>query len=161
MKKSIRDKTGKCKKCGCDHFPNDKQIRQFGYVCLKCVNEQRKEYRNKRKEMGIKINKNPATKEYYREYRKNYVNRPGVKERYAELSKKYRNDPDKRMKHTARWLVARAITSNKILKQPCEICGNVKVDAHHDDYYKPLEVRWLCRSHHVEWHKNNKVLGDK
>ncbi len=33
--------------------------------------------------------------------------------------------------------------------QPCEVCGStVRVVAHHDDYSKPLEIRWLCRSHH-------------
>ena len=35
---------------------------------------------------------------------------------------------------------------------PCEVCGELKVEAHHDDYYKPFEVRWLCGHHHREHH---------
>jgi hypothetical protein len=38
---------------------------------------------------------------------------------------------------------------------PCSVCGtNEKVEAHHDDYDKPLEVRFLCRKHHREHHKS-------
>lgn len=43
----------------------------------------------------------------------------------------------------------------KIKKQPCEICGSSIAEAHHDDYNKPLEVRWLCKKHHAEWHRHN------
>ena len=47
---------------------------------------------------------------------------------------------------------ARAAT--KVLeKKPCEVCGSEKVDAHHDDYLKPLDVRWLCRKHHMQVHR--------
>jgi hypothetical protein len=35
--------------------------------------------------------------------------------------------------------------------QPCEKCGK-KAQAHHDDYSKPLDVRWLCPVHHAEHH---------
>lgn len=45
-----------------------------------------------------------------------------------------------------------AIRNGLITKQPCEECGDEKSEAHHDDYAKPLEVRWLCRTHHRRWH---------
>lgn len=39
-------------------------------------------------------------------------------------------------------------------RQPCEICGELRVDAHHPDIGKPLSVIWLCRLHHKKIHKN-------
>jgi ribosomal protein S27AE len=45
-----------------------------------------------------------------------------------------------------------AIRYGKLLKQPCEVCGCSKVQAHHDDYSRPLDVRWLCVKHHNEHH---------
>jgi len=36
----------------------------------------------------------------------------------------------------------------------CSACGTETEDiqAHHDDYAKPLDVRWLCRSCHIRHH---------
>jgi ribosomal protein S27AE len=45
-----------------------------------------------------------------------------------------------------------AITQGKLKRMPCEVCGELKVHAHHDDYSMPLNVRWLCRKHHRELH---------
>lgn len=42
--------------------------------------------------------------------------------------------------------------AGRLKKQPCEVCGNPRASAHHDDYSKPLQVRWLCHDHHVETH---------
>jgi hypothetical protein len=39
-----------------------------------------------------------------------------------------------------------------LVPQPCEVCGKVNVQKHHDDYTKPLEVRWFCRAHHIGVH---------
>lgn len=44
------------------------------------------------------------------------------------------------------------IWSGRLKRQRCEICSKWPADAHHDDYSKPLEVRWLCRSHHRQHH---------
>lgn len=42
-----------------------------------------------------------------------------------------------------------------LARQACECEGDDcsgKVEKHHDDYDKPLEVRWLCRAHHLRLH---------
>ena len=36
--------------------------------------------------------------------------------------------------------------------QPCERCGNKNGLRHHDDYSKPMQIRWLCRSCHDQHH---------
>lgn len=52
----------------------------------------------------------------------------------------------------ARRVVSHAIRDGKLTPQPCETCG-AKGEAHHDDYGRPLDVRWLCRTHHMEVHR--------
>ncbi len=36
--------------------------------------------------------------------------------------------------------------------EPCEVCGEKQVEAHHEDHAKPLQVNWLCRKHHLAVH---------
>lgn len=52
----------------------------------------------------------------------------------------------------ARAAVANAIRDGRLERKPCEVCGDVKSQAHHDDYRKKLSVRWLCFKHHREAH---------
>jgi hypothetical protein len=72
------------------------------------------------------------------------------RDRYAARSKS--RSPKKRAAHVA---VERALTNGAMRRQPCETCGAKPAEAHHDDYSKPLSVRWLCRSHHQAWHREN------
>lgn len=60
------------------------------------------------------------------------------------------------LKHAAHWKVAAALRSGRLVREPCETCGQ-RAQAHHRDYAEPLEVRWLCRTHHHLLHKEAKA----
>lgn len=51
----------------------------------------------------------------------------------------------------ARAAVHAAVRRGELVRQPCP-CGNVKSQAHHHDYSKPLEVEWMCRACHDAEH---------
>lgn len=77
---------------------------------------------------------------------------------HAEYMRNWRmthklNDNQKRKDNT-RSMTKYYIKTGKLYKGLCEICGSSNVEAHHDDYDKPLQVRWLCRKHHLEHHRN-------
>lgn len=55
-----------------------------------------------------------------------------------------------RFKDAARDAVRLAVRRGDLVRGRCETCGAERVEAHHDDYGKPLEVRWLCQKHHRE-----------
>lgn len=63
-----------------------------------------------------------------------------------------RRSKEKRVEVNATQAIYRSLKKGLITRGVCEICGETKVDGHHEDYSKPLEVRWLCRSHHKQIH---------
>ena len=97
----------------------------------------------------IDVQKNrEANISYYREYDRGRGNRQN-----SEYHKEYRRRfPNKA---NASRKVAYHVMKGDLTAKPCEICGAEKTVAHHDDYAKPLDVRWLCQAHHLEWHKKN------
>lgn len=76
-----------------------------------------------------------------------------------ELMRKQDAENAKRMrlKHKKKASVRKMVgyrVSNGIIKPlPCAFCGETKTVAHHNDYDKPLELLWLCTSHHRAWHR--------
>lgn len=77
---------------------------------------------------------------------------------YTEKRKQYKlkseNIPGFQFKKAAQAYTYRCIRDGLLVRKPCEVCGNIKVDAHHDDYTKPMDVRWLCRKHHLLHHRS-------
>lgn len=61
---------------------------------------------------------------------------------------------EKRSAHNA---VYRALKRGDLTRpDACEGCGrSCKPQAHHDDYTKPLDVRWLCPTCHGSEHKEH------
>jgi hypothetical protein len=65
-------------------------------------------------------------------------------------------------------LLERAVERGVVTpKDSCENCGMApepfrdgrrSVQAHHDDYNKPLDVRWLCQPCHHDWHRAHKAV---
>ena len=48
-----------------------------------------------------------------------------------------------------------AIKTGRIVRLPCEACGEENTHGHHEDYTKPLDVIWLCPIHHKEAHRQS------
>lgn len=52
------------------------------------------------------------------------------------------------LKRRARGQVETALTGGRLIQQPCEVCNLPEVEPFHDDYTKPLQVRWVCAQHY-------------
>jgi len=100
-------------------------------------------------------------------------NRPNAKERSLKCVKsnreKYKKSPAFRAsvcaskakwesanthKRKANTIVGNALRSGSLKRLPCEVCRTTKeVQAHHEDYRFPMDVRWLCKTHHGARHR--------
>jgi hypothetical protein len=90
--------------------------------------------------------------------------RQRIKERKRRLEGKTKQYKYQKPKNQANVILGNAVRYKKITKKQCQICGNAKVQAHHEDYSKPLDVTWLCVRHHNDRHihlRDMKTLGMK
>jgi hypothetical protein len=72
-------------------------------------------------------------------------------EKLRARNKRWREN--NREKIRAHKVVQHAKSIGSILPLPCQRCGsNDNVEAHHEDYSRPLDVVWLCREHHNARH---------
>lgn len=58
----------------------------------------------------------------------------------------------------ARKAVNHAVAAGVIVPGSCEQCGASPAQGHHDDYTKPLDVRWLCAGCHSRHHNQKHAL---
>lgn len=126
-----------CKSCGQDHprtyFPSHNVMCK---ACKKKVDAARRGNRSTSK------NDSASARERKRRYNRTH------------------SDP---VKQAARQAVKLAIGKGQLSPPAtCEACCEVPrprsdgargLQAHHDDYSKPLDIRWLCTKCHRAWHK--------
>ena len=83
--------------------------------------------------------------------RKEYQKTPAFTESHKTANFKWtEKHPDRRK---ASLIVGNAVRDGKLKRHPCLVCGHEKVEGHHPDYSRPLDVVWLCNAHHREAHK--------
>jgi ribosomal protein S27AE len=60
---------------------------------------------------------------------------------------------EQRRKDIVRSIAGVQKRAGKLIPQPCEKCGTSEdLQMHHEDYSKPLDVRWLCAECHQDEH---------
>ncbi len=97
-----------------------------------------------KRELGRVYNKTPHRKEYNRQKYQEWVDKGGLQE--------YKQRPEIKEKVLAIAKANQKKRSGKIIPQPCEVCGVDDAQMHHNDYSKPLAIRWLCQLHHTQEH---------
>ncbi len=67
-------------------------------------------------------------------------------------------------KHEARKIMTAAVRSKKIIKpKSCTMCNTEvnRIEGHHEDYLKPLEIIWLCCKCHRSLHRKETIHADR
>ena len=82
-----------------------------------------------------------------------------IQEFAAQSGRPFRCEPSDpteqaRYRQQCRMVARCARRSGRLKPSPCEMCGAPKVHGHHDDYTRPLVVRWLCQKCHAALHES-------
>ena len=152
-----------CRKCG-----EAKDLSQFykhgqmedGHLnfCISCKKSDAGEYRNANLERIKEYDRKRGRTEWHKGRSKIYREKlmAGNPEEYKSMRKQtVKKHREKfREKNLARVILNNAVRDGNILKpEHCGICGGkAKLEAHHFDYSKPLEVIWVCDSCHKGIH---------
>lgn len=139
-----------CKKCGLTKHVSDFYPHQC-YECKECSKKRIRENRAANLEYYKEFDKARANLPHRVEARNNYQKTEQGQIASSRAKRRYvQKNPAKRMAHTMVWS---AVRNGTLTQKPCESCGASPAHAHHDDYSRPLDVRWLCPPCHAAHHK--------
>ena len=123
--------------------------------CKECTNSYYAAYRNKNIERIRAADRKRIALPSRKKALKARGKTPDGKISIAKAGAKYRKANP--IKCKTRESVKNALKDGKITRPDiCSCCSKpARLDGHHDDYSKPLDVRWLCRICHNQWHREN------
>lgn len=130
----IREKA--CRKCGLTKPLDEFRGKADGVGgrtarCRECLREEGREYRQTRQNQDAQ-----------RAARRRWAQRNRAK----ILANERRSVEENHAKYLARWKLKSALRSGKVVRgEQCVRCGaGGRIEGHHEDYAKPLDVEWLC-----------------
>lgn len=147
--------TKRCFKCLCekpfeDFYKHSKMGDGHLGKCKECTKKDVLEHRLNNLETVRAYDKFRSSMPHRVAARKEYAKTPNGKLSHAKALKNNRERfPQKAQ---ARTEVQKALKRGDLTKTPCHICGDEKVHGHHPDYSRPLDVVWLCVTHHTAIH---------
>lgn len=130
--------------------------------CKECVKASTRKNRmenleERRESDARRYIENPKRKQSLLEYQKTIAGKETLKRAAAKWRE---NNKDKIAAHG---VMNRAIRSGRLSRSTsCEVCNKICLTSgHHEDYFKPLEVTWLCHQCHMKLHRKHKLDGDQ
>ena len=146
-----------CFKCGdvlpiSEFYRHPKMSDGHSNKCKTCTKSDVRMNRHRNIEHYREFDRMRANLEHRVNARKAYTQTPRGRAAARRASQK--NAQLKPWTKAATTILNNAVRDGRIVKLPCEVCGSrIRVHGHHDDYTKPLDVKWLCPKHHSEHHK--------
>ena len=126
--------------------------------CILCVKSRVNKHRDANVEAIRQYDKERANKPHRVNARKAYQQTEDGKSAKKRAMDAYKKRYP--MAYAAHVITGNAIRDGKLIAASCcSVCGSMtNIEGHHDDYTKPLEVRWLCKQCHTAWHRTNKPI---
>ena len=118
-----------------EFYKDVNRAKGYSYICKECE----RIYRRESRQRNLQTYK-AKDKRYYK------------KHKYKILANRKKWYKANKVKISAHSKVKNALFNGSLKRLPCEVCGLNNTDAHHDNYNYPLDVRWLCRTHHMRHH---------
>jgi len=126
--------------------------------CIECVRARVSKHRQANLERIKEYDKQRGSLPHRIKARKEYQQTEQGKAAKKRAKDSYRKRYP--LKYAAHVITGNAIRDGKLIRaNECSVCKSTEsIEGHHDDYTKPLSVRWLCFECHNEWHKHNEPI---
>jgi hypothetical protein len=143
-----------CKHCNTEK-PDGDFYASSKSKCKECIKSAVRSHREQNIEKIREYDKQRGNQPHRVEARKKYIKTEAGKQAKKKAIDAYKKRQP--MVYASHVITGNAIRDGKLIQASnCSACNSTeKIEGHHDDYTKPLDVRWLCEKCHKQWHREN------